>query len=208
MTITWPSAAATGARPGRDHLAEEALADPAHLAGAGALRAGDRLRARRRRPEPLQSSQATAVRTVTGRVAPNTACSNVEVGDDLEVLATRWPGRARGHRRSRTPPKKASKRSPRPPSRRIPPNGQPPTGGAGQPGLAEPVVARPLVRVGEHLVGAGHLLELLLGRAGRRVGVGVQLAAALAVGPLDLVGRGVAPDTPEQLVEVGHGRRP
>ena len=67
-------------------------------------------------------------------------------------------------------------------------------------GVAAEVVHPALLGVGEHLVGAGDLLELLLRR---RVGVdvGVQLAGEPAVGLLDHVTVGVARD-PEGLVQV------
>ena len=70
-------------------------------------------------PVPPQSPQGWGSFSVTGTVAPNTACSNVDVGDDLEVLATRRP--AEGPRRvppppnGLWPPKKASNRSLSPP---------------------------------------------------------------------------------------------
>jgi hypothetical protein len=69
--------------------------------------------------------------------------------------------------------------------------------------LAEAVVAGALVGVGEHLVGAGDLLELLGRMRVAGVGVGMQLARPLAVGALDLLGRGV-PGHPEELVEISH----
>ena len=62
--------------------------------------------------------------------------------------------------------------------------------------------AAPLLGVGQHLVGVGDLLEPGLGLGVAGVGVGVQLAGQAPVGPLDLVGRGVAADA-EQLVVVG-----
>ena len=53
--------------------------------------------------------------------------------------------------------------------------------------VAAPVVRRPLLRVAEHLVGAGDVLEALL-RLRVGVDVGVQLAGQPAVGLLDVVG--------------------
>ena len=138
-------------------------------------------------PDPPQSPQRCGSFSVTGIVAPKIACSNVEVGDDLHVLAARRTGRA----------------APTAAAERVlaaeegveevveAAAGEDvvharPAGGTGDPGLAEAVVAGPLVVVGQHLVGPGDLLEPL---AGARVGVrvGVQLARLLAVGPLDLV---------------------
>ena len=65
----------------------------------------------------------------------------------------------------------------------------------------EAVVAGPALRVAEDLVGDGHLLEAGLGLGITVVGVGVQLAGASAVGPLDLVVTGLGAD-PEQRIEV------
>ena len=50
-------------------------------------------------------------------------------------------------------------------------------GGAAEAGVAEAVVHVPLVGVGEHRVGLGRFLELLLGRLVARVAVRVVLAA-------------------------------
>ena len=66
---------------------------------------------------------------------------------------------------------------------------------------AEAVVAGPPLGVAQDLVGDGDLLEARLGLGVTVVGVGVQLAGAGAVGPLDLVVAGVGAD-PEQRVEV------
>src|SRR5205085_2954064 len=55
--------------------------------------------------------------------------------------------------------------------------------------------------VGEHVVRLGDLLEARLGLGLSLVRVGVELARELAVGLLDLVGRGVLGDA-ERLVEV------
>ena len=66
--------------------------------------------------------------------------------------------------------------------------------------VATPVVRRPLLRVGEHLVGAGDVLEPLL-RLGIGIDVGVQLPGEAPVGLLDGVGVRVAGDT-EEVVQV------
>src|SRR5204863_8374804 len=60
-----------------------------------------------------------------------------------------------------------------------------------------------LVRVADDVVGRLDLLEALLGRVVVRVAVGVVLAGELAVGPLDLVLRGLLVH-PEGLVWVLH----
>ena len=65
----------------------------------------------------------------------------------------------------------------------------------------EAVVTGAALGVAEDLVGNGDLLEASLGLGVTVVGVGVQLAGAGAIGPLDLVVAGFGPD-PEQRVEV------
>src|SRR6266540_2001662 len=72
-----------------------------------------------------------------------------------------------------------------------------------EPGLPEGVVALPLLRVAEHAVGLGDLLEALLSVRVAGVEVRVVLARQLAVGALDLLGRGIAADA-EHGVVVGH----
>ena len=84
-------------------------------------------------------------------------------------------------------------------------------------GVAEAIVAGALVGVGEHRVGLGRFLELLLGRLVARVAIGVVLQRQLAVGALDLlIASRVAGDA-EDLVVVAlahdalatlHQRRP
>ena len=68
-------------------------------------------------------------------------------------------------------------------------------------GMAEPIVEAALLRVGEHGVGFGRLLERLLGLVIPRVAVGMVLQRKLAVRALDLLIRGLALD-PEDLVVV------
>ena len=79
---------------------------------------------------------------------------------------------------------------------------------AERPGPAEDaaaaVVALALLRIAEHVVGLGDLLEALLG-AGVLVRVRVVLARELAVGLLDLVLRGLAVDA-QRLVVVARAR--
>ena len=67
-------------------------------------------------------------------------------------------------------------------------------------GHAEAVVAGALLRIGEHVVGGGDLLEPRLGLVGP-VAVGVVLHGELAEGALDLLPRGVTLD-PEGRVEI------
>ena len=99
--MTWPSAAAARARAGGDHLAEDRLAHPADLAGAAAVGAGRRRACPARRRVASQSSQATAVRTVTGVLAAEHRLLEVEVDDDLEVGAPRRTASGRRRRRRR-----------------------------------------------------------------------------------------------------------
>ena len=83
-------AAAAGARAGGDHLAEDRLADPAHLAGAAALGAGLRVGARRRAGGLARVARRPAVRTDDRRLGAEHGLLEVEVDRDLEVAA---PGR-------------------------------------------------------------------------------------------------------------------
>ena len=75
-------------------------------------------------------------------------------------------------------------------------------GGARAVGVGAVVVGLLLVRVGQHVVGLGELLELLLGLRAR-VDVGVVAPGGLAVGALDVLRGGVAGD-PEVGVVVVH----
>jgi hypothetical protein len=70
-------------------------------------------------------------------------------------------------------------------------------------GVGARVVGALLVGVGQHVVGLGDLLELLLG-LGAGVDVRVQSPGGLAVGALDVLGARVAGDT-EVGVVVVHG---
>ena len=67
-------------------------------------------------------------------------------------------------------------------------------------GEAEAVVGAPLLRVGEHRVGLGRLLEALLGVRIAGVAVGVVLERELAVGLLELVGARLARDAQDLVV--------
>ena len=66
---------------------------------------------------------------------------------------------------------------------------------------AAAVVLLALLGIRQDVVGLGDLLEALLGRGVPRVAVRVVLARELAVGLLDVVGRGLLVD-PEDLVVV------
>ena len=81
--------------------------------------------------------------------------------------------------------------------------------------MAEAIVERALVAVGEHGIGLGRFLELLLGVVVARVAIGVVLQRQLAIRALDLLVRRLALDA-EDLVVVAlahafrhlHHRRP
>ena len=70
--------------------------------------------------------------------------------------------------------------------------------------VAVAVIGRAAVGVGQHLVGLGRLLELLLGLRVVAVDVGVQLAGELAERLLDLGVVGVAGDAEHLVVVAGH----
>ena len=205
--------AAARARTRRHHLAEQALADPLHLPRPAAVGARDRLGARAGAGAAAVGAALRQAQRHRHRGAEH-GLLELDVGDDLHVLAPRRAGRAAPAGAAAAERVLAAEErveqvvqaaagedvvGPWPPPRR-----------AADAGLAEAVVAGPLVGVGQHLVRPGDLLELLGGgRVG--VGVGVQLARLLAVRPLQLLGRGGARHA-EQVVEVGHqlssSRRP
>ena len=173
-------AAAAGARRRGDHLAEDRLADPAHLAGAAALGARLRVGARRRAAGLAGVARDRGAHRHR-RLGAEHGLLEVDVDRHLEVAA---PGRAadrlaRRHRSRRPPPpKNASKMSPTPPPN---PNGSP---AAGLRALGpEHVVAAALLGVAQHLVGLGDLLEPGLGAGVAGVGVGVELAGPAAGRP-------------------------
>ena len=118
-----------------DHLAEEALAHPLHLAGAGALEAGDRLRAglgagglarARRRPRCAPSTECWAPNTASSKVRSATTSMSCPRGGPA---GPRRPPPPKGL----PPPKNASKMSlmPPPPPK---PNGSPRRGPRGRSG--------------------------------------------------------------------------
>ena len=74
------------------------------------------------------------------------------------------------------------------------------TAAAGPERIAAAVISRAFIGIGQHFIGRRDVFELL-GSVGPGVDVGVQLAREFAVGLLDFVSRGVAPDT-ESLVVV------
>jgi len=68
------------------------------------------------------------------------------------------------------------------------------------------IVQAALLFVGQHLVGAGDLLEFFLRRLVARIAVRVELHRLLAVGFLDLIRRGAFRDAQETVKIFGHGR--
>ena len=148
-------------------------------------------------PLPSHVAQVAGSRTVISLRLPNTASANSS-SRRTSASAPTWGPR----RRVPAPPiwpKNASKMSPRPPSK---PKPATPAGLGAEDALGtEAVVAAPTLGVAQDLVGNGDLLEASLGLGVTVVGVGVQLAGAGAVGPLDLVVAGLGAD-PEQRVEV------
>ena len=150
-------------------------------------------------PRPEQVVQVAAC--VPGAVPAPGAGAAQDGGVDRELLggaehaSRRARARSGSARRARpacgcagrasaAPPKNASMMSPRPPKPLVPK--PPPPAAAGVERVAAEVDDPALLRVGQRLVGAGDLLEALLGlRVG--VDVGVQVAGQPPVGALDLV---------------------
>ena len=189
--MIWPEPPQRAHGDDGDHLPEDRLAHPLHLAGAPALVAGDRLGA---------AARAGGLAGVAGHRGAHRH----------GVLAAEHRlGRTRGRRRPRGRRPGAAR-----PARRPPPaeraaaeerledvadaadrrrTGRP-TGAAVDALGPERVVAAPLLGVGQHLVGVGDLLEPGLGLGVAGAGVGVELAGQAPVGALDLLGRGAAGD--------------
>ena len=201
-------AATPRARTGRDHLAEHALTHTLHLAAAVALRAGDRLGSRpSSRTTALLAAQRSA--HLDRDSCAEDGVGKCDVGDNLEILATRWTGWAAASATTEGTASAAEEgveqiaestavehvaevRS---------------TRRGTDSRLTEAVVSGPSVSVAEHLVCLSNLFEALLGCGVAGVGVGVQLAGPLAVGLLDLVGAGRARHA-EQVVVVRHYAAP
>ena len=141
--------------------------------------------------------QSTAVSTLSSRLTPNAASPRSSCEPDQRVLAAPRP-RPRTARWPALWPKNASMMSV---NEKPWPEAGPPRR-AGQRVAAE-VVHLPLLRVAQHVVRAGDLLEALLGRR-VRVDVGVELAGQLAVGLLDLLGTRVARDAEDFVEILGH----
>jgi hypothetical protein len=194
------SAALRASRCG-DHLAEQALADPTDLPLAVALRAGDRLCALTRAgPGTGRAARCRAHRH--RHLGPKHRLFEGEVGHDFEILTSR--------RASRTTAALPTPEGAAVPEERIEDIAEAataevarPTAGATHTLIAETVVAGALIAVGEHLIGPGEFLELLLRLRVVRVGVGMQLPGALAIRLLDFITGRRAIDA-EQFVKVSH----
>src|SRR5262249_23420234 len=72
--------------------------------------------------------------------------------------------------------------------------------------VPEAVIALALLGVGKHLVGRRRLLELLLRAGVFAIAIGMVFERGLAVGPLDVVGTGVAFDT-QHFIQIALGCR-
>ena len=162
----------------------------------------------RRRPGTRGTTRAAA-RHRAGAVAVRAALDALEgrsrgprrrrppANSTLSVVR-RSPPRCGPARLEAVPRKNASKMSPKPPKPSKPEKPCWPL--PATPGEAVAVVRRALLRVGEHLVGGGDLLELVLG-ALVLVAVGVELHRQPAERALDVLLRRVAGDT-HHLVEL------
>ena len=126
-------------------------------------------------PEPSQRSQATGRRIVDGRGGAERGLRELEVDDRLGVGRARRAGLSALPNGS--PPKNASKMSPKP---NASPPGRPAAATGTRAVFAEHVVATAALGILQRLVGDVDLLELRLG-LGIGVAVGVVLARQRAV---------------------------
>ena len=138
-------------------------------------------------PAPVQTVHRTAVSTVMSLVTPKTRLVELELDRDERVAAgagaaARPAGRRAAEERVHDVAEPAEAGAA---------EAAGPAAAAGVERVAAEVDDAALLRVGQRLVGAGDLLEALLGR---RVGVdvGVQVAGHLPVGALDLAVTGIA----------------
>ena len=137
-----------------------------------------------RAPVPRQVAQVWGRRTVSSRWTPNTASANSRVRAASASSPLRGPLRARGPAGHAAHPAAAAaeegvEKIAEPaaePGERIAGAARARPRHAPDAGRAEHVVLAPALRVAEGLVGQVDLLELLLGPAVARVGVGMQLA--------------------------------
>jgi hypothetical protein len=182
------------AGPSRHHLPEEGPLHRLHLAAAVAQDAG-------RHAGPWLAAVTLAGRASDGGLdgelllRAEDRVVQVDLDPDEGVLAAVRP-RARAALGSRTSEEGVHDVAER---EALPAEAGAPTR---REGVDTEVVVAPFVRIGEHLVGPRHRLELFLG-LGARVDIRVQLAGEPSVGTLDLLRRGGAFDA-EVLVVVAH----
>jgi hypothetical protein len=174
--------AAATAGAGGDHLAEQALADPLDLTAAAAVAAGDGLRS-------LAGTGAVAVATPGGQlqrhvdlVAEHRLLEG-DVGDHLDVLATRRAGRPAGATAAERAAATATSEErledvTEATAEQVLGGRAGAAAGTADAGLAVSVVAGALLVVGQHLIGAGDLLELFARGSIVRVRVGMELASS------------------------------
>ncbi len=195
LVITLPAAAALPA--GARHREEALLI--AQLTGAAALRARRR-RGARRRAVPLQVSQVSwrGIWMSSRRPWPTARTrSRGRSGDRRRAADRRGGGPAEHVAEAEDVAEAAEDVLEAREMRRV----EAPPDAAGDPGVTEAIVAGALVAVGEHRVGFGRFLELLLGRLVARVAIGMELERQLAIRALDLlIGGGTR--RPEDLVVV------
>ena len=197
--MIWPAAAAlaAGARDGEEPLLV------AQLAAAVARRARRRARCpsprrcpgRSRTPPRAGSGSSSRCRAPTRRTR-----SRGRSAGPRRAAGRRAGGRRRTGRRSRRC-RRARRGCRSKPTKTDGSNPPAPRAGRADAGVAEAVVHAPLLRVGEHRVGLGRFLELLLGLLVAGIAVGVVLERELAVGALDLL-LGGRPRDAEHLVVV------
>ena len=190
-------ALAARARRGGHHLTQQGAGHALDVADAVALRAGDWLGAGRAARAPTGGAGDVGVDR-DGAGHPEGDVGELHVHGHEGVLAA--PGSGGGSPAGRSPTEEGLEDA-----------AQVAEVGAGESSaeasptthrvLAAQVVHLSLVGVGEDLIGGGDLLELIL--VAGPGDIGVQLAGLLAVGPLDLLGAGIAADA-EDLVVVAH----
>ena len=190
----------------RDHLPQQTLANPLHLAAASAVAARDGLCPGARAGPATVGADDGQLQGDIDLIAEHGLFEG-DVGDDLEVLTARGARGTTGPsaaERALTAAEERLEDVAEAATEQVLRRRATATVGAPHAGLAVAVVARPLVVVGEHLVGRRDLLEAFgtCGVAG--IGVGVQLTGPLAVRLLDLVHARRARHA-EEFVIVSHG---
>ena len=199
-------AATAAARTRGDHLTQQALTHPLHLAAPAAVAAGDGLR-------PGSGAGTAAVvagdRELQGDVdlIAEHRLFEGDVGDDLEILPARGAGRPAGPaatERALATTEERLEDVAEATAEQILRRWTTATTGSSHARFAVAVVARPLIVVGENLVRLRHFLEPVGARGVAGVRVGMQLAGPLAICLLDLV-RARRARHAEEFVIVSHG---